>query len=252
MTCLQCHGDTTPGVYLCAADTELFLTDLRGVPDLVTELGVAIAKQSKLGSSVGSGGSNAPSPINLDALNMRGTLEHLLLSMWLRTGHEPVRKLEPIQAVEGITANLRLLVGHKSVGSYASQLANDVRRALELVDIPKEVLRLGTCGTEDCGTPLTALQGHDLTSCQTCGAEYDVKETRAAQKMDALSYLHYKMGTPAQIGRIFKELGVPVTANTIYQWVFLEHLEAAGKNLQGRDVYRVSDVLEVRKSKRSA
>jgi hypothetical protein len=241
----QCPCTSPTDAYLCNVCVAEFLKDLRGVPDLLAELHTTGAKLDVMGGSGGGGSVEAPMGVNIGALEVKGTLEHLLLAMWIRCGLEP-RRTDPITYVEGITSAVHVLAGHKSAASYRDQLAAEVRKGWELVDKPKHVIRLGRCATLGCGDDITALDGHKETRCQSCGETYNVAETRAGQKSDALAYVNDKTGTPAQLGRLFKELGVRIPTGTIYRWISDNTLTPVGKNLKGNDVYMVSDLLEIK------
>lgn len=243
-----CPCSRPTDLFLCSECVKSLSNDLRGVPDLINELRTTGAKLDVTGSRGGGGSSERPMGVNVGALEVKGTLEHLLLSIWMRVGL-PVSKISPIEYVEGIIPRIHILAAHKSATSYRDQLKAEIKRAEELIDTPKEVMRLGDCTTPECGTSITALMGHEITRCQTCGETYNVQETRATQKLGALRHIHNKTGTPAQIGRIFRELGVPIPTNTIYWWVHNEELSAVGKNLKGRDVYVIGQIIDLKLEK---
>lgn len=235
--------------FLCNECVRDMVNDLRGVPDLINELRTTGAKLDVTGTRGGGGSSERPMGVNVGALECKGTLEHLLLAMWIRCGFKPAPNISTIAFVEGIIDCIHIIAAHKSGPSYREQLKRERRRGDEIVDTPRELMRLGDCATVECGTPITALMGHDITRCTTCGTEYDVAATRAAQKLSALGHLHDKTATPAQMGRIFRELSVPIPTNTIYWWVHNEELQAAGKNLKGRDVYTIGHVIDLKLAK---
>jgi hypothetical protein len=216
---------------------------LRGVPDLLTELGTTTARLDRTQApGVGSGGTKvfAPDPINTTTHLIAAELTHLVSSLALHL------RLKPSRLVAfDVADELGRLVGKPFIDQYRRQLADVVARATAAIDLPQDRVRLGPCATEGCGADLIAAVDDTWVHCGTCGCEYDVAILRTARKLAALSHLHDKTATAAQAGRIFRTLGVPITERTVRAWADRDTAPIAptGRNLDGRTVYRLGAII---------
>jgi hypothetical protein len=213
---------------------------LRGVPDLLAELGTTTARLDRTQApGVGSGGTKvfAPDPINTTTHLLAAELTHLVTALALHLRLKPTRLV-----AFDVADELGRLVGKPFIDQYRRQLADVVGRATAAIDLPADRVRLGPCATDGCGADLIAAVDDTWVHCGTCGCEYDVTVLRSGRRADALAYFHDKTGTPAQLGRFLASLDVPITEHAIYKWITRKDLTPVGKNIKGRAVYSVGDV----------
>lgn len=204
MTCLQCHGSTADGVFLCAADTEQFLNDLRGVPDLITELDtlMTVMKAPARGGISGGGLPGSKAPGDFEALNSKMTLENLLHGLYGHAGNAIVVGLDAAVYVDAIQAGLGRVIGHKSVLSYATQLRYETKHAERVLEGASYSVILGPCETVGCGTTLKATEGATETTCPTCTQTYTIGGFLERRAMEALGH----DGTPLRASQAVRYL----------------------------------------------
>lgn len=247
MTCHQCRGETADGINLCATDTTRFLTDLRGVPDLIEELDsiMSVLKAPARGGISGGGLPGSKAPGDFEALNSKMTLENLLHGMYWHAGHEIVVGYEAALYVDAIQANLGRVLGHKSILSYVTQLRDEVKRAEQVLEGASYRVILGPCETVGCGTTLHAAEGDHEARCPTCSNEYTIKGFLERRAMEALGH----DGTPlraSQAVRYLNQQGMSLTTNHIKNWTRrgLDHQDTDG---QGRKRYNIVDIYKYAK-----
>lgn len=241
----------------CSRPTELFLCnecvngllkDLRGVPDLLNELTTTGAKLDVTGTRGGGGSSERPIGVNIGALELKGTLEHILLAMWMRCGLDPAR-MHPIEYVEGIIGRIHVLAGHKSAVSYRDQLQAEVAKGNQIIDRQSNTVRLGDCLTPECGTPLVVdeadMHTHDdtqpVTRCTTCGHIYNITNYLRTRTAAALEYNGEPMRAAESV-RYLRKRGINITPRQVEAWVKAKALEAVDHDDKGRKLFNLEDV----------
>jgi predicted Zn-ribbon and HTH transcriptional regulator len=249
MTCHQCQGETADGVNLCATDAERFLTDLRGIPDLIEELTsiMSVLKAPARGGISGGGLPGSKAPGDFEALNSKLTLENLLHGMYWHAGNEIVIGLDPFDYVAQIVGNLGAVIGHKSILSYVAQLRDEVKRAERVLEGASYRVILGPCETIGCGTTLFATEGDHEARCPTCTHEYAIKPFLERRAMEALDH----DGTPlraSQAVRYLNQQGVKVTTQDVKNWVH-RGMQHTSTDPQGHKLY---DLLTIYKKAKTA
>jgi hypothetical protein len=249
---MNCYcGAVTVDAYLCGPCLDAMRGVLRGVPDLLTELGTTTARLDRTQApGVGSGGTkiHAPEPINTTTHLLTIEIQHLVTALALHLRLKP----SPLVAFD-IADHLHTLIGKPYILDYRRQLTDAITRATAAIDLPADTVRLGRCGTEGCGDDLIAEVGATWVRCGTCGAEYDVARLQAARKFAALNHLHDKTATMAQAGRIFGALGIPITERVVRAWAGRDTLPlvSVGRNLDGRVVFRLGSIIDEWQRKRA-
>jgi predicted RNA-binding Zn-ribbon protein involved in translation (DUF1610 family) len=244
---LQCHGSTADGVFLCATDTEQFLTDLRGVPDLIEELDtlMTVMKAPARGGISGGGLPGSKAPGDFEALNSKMTLENLLHGLYWHAGNTIVVGLEAGTYVAEIVAGLSGVIGHKSVLSYVTQLRYEVKHAERVLEGASYSVILGPCETVSCGTTLKANEGATEATCPTCTQTYIIGGFLERRAMEALGH----DGTPLRAAQAVTYLngqGMNLTTNHIKNWV-RRGLAHRDTDPQGRKLFSIVDIYKYAK-----
>ena len=127
---------------------------------------------------------------------------------------------------------------HPGAAHIAASITTAVTRALRAIDLPPDLVFLGTC--DSCQAGIYAAHGARWVTCR-CGVTCNT-ETRREQLLAAA---HDILGTTSEISRALTSLGRPLTPSVIRGLAFRGRITARGANERGHPLYRVGDVLEV-------
>jgi hypothetical protein len=149
--CPVCAGRTRDGL-MCTACWRQLERDLRAIPDLITDLDTAAAKQARLTAPEPGGLASEQTPVGWDAAETSAHLVDVLIH-WANT-------VTGQPHYYGATARARLLKSeaairaHPAAGQLCTQIAGAVHRARKELDRKDRHIDIGDC--PDCGGTLRA------------------------------------------------------------------------------------------------
>jgi len=213
--------------FLCVVCVGTLRGLLGRVDGMLRDLAVTAARQDRVvraGPRV-RGTTEKPLPVNMVAVDAAVQLA-LAAGSW-----------QPSQAV---------MIGGQEWGpGYLEQLEGAMHAATDIVDLPKELIHLGACGTVfegiTCEQELFVPEGDSSVHCEVCGTTWDVRGRRAEKISTAWNVL-----APARV--VVKALasqGVHITVKHLENWAALEHVTPVCDLKSRRVVYRVADVYAV-------
>lgn len=237
----QCPCTRPTQGWLCTTCLKEFRTTLAKIPDLLTDLEVTVAKQSKTGGGqMGSGPTGSAPPVNLSALCATLDLDNMLRAMWAHTGHS-VWVPDTAVVVQGILDHLPRLAAKECVISYRNQLAQTITDGERLVDVPAHTIILGPCQTTGCGQPLTADEGDTETRCPTCGNTMSIRAYRIGRVLEAIGD-NYEPVRASEAVRRLRDGGLPLTTMDVKNWVSRGKLHAVAVDEHARRLFNLVDV----------
>ena len=232
MVCPSCGCEQGAGL-LCARETDLLEKALGDVRWIVTELGVTMSKQARMGTPGKGGLARERSPLHLGALEASDTLGNVL-STW-------ARDVAPLYA-QGLSVqlaalgpahvssvvllnNVDLMRRHASAAELLDEITDAIDQARRAVDRPADRAYLGQCYTEllgedgdlvTCYAEIWARPDASETTCKVCGVTHGVAERRAWLVEQARPMVV----TAREASRYLSDVGaIEVNEKTIRSWV---------------------------------
>lgn len=245
MSNCPCTAPTTG--WLCPTCLNKLRADIERTPDILTDLQVTAHRQNKHTTNTGSSNSTeSKPPLNLTATMLHLDIELLIRAMYQRTSGRSGAGASDRFMAHFITLgqNFPALCAHKGVVKYAHQLPRLLDRALVLIDVPANLVRLGVCPTPHCGTELVARETDVEVNCLTCGHEFNIHQLRLSRILLALG----DYGVPVRASeavRRFNAAGVGLTPQNVKDWVRRGNLQPTAVDEQGRSLYNLTDVYTV-------
>jgi hypothetical protein len=240
--------------------------DLAEMPWLVTELDIAIAKQSRFVSSAGKvtmKGGHAPLIVNLDAADARAKLVSVL-ALWgkILGCRSP---LVPDRAATYMLSQLERIRVHPSAAELVDEIGSARATALYVIDRPPERRYLGECGATyktgvgeeevTCTETLWGKHGDALVKCRACGAEWVLESRIERIKEQALTGLEDRVMTATQAAQTIVAYGIGREKNPvklrdrIRKWattpLLKSPMDLSTPGQRRRPGYRLGDVLEL-------
>lgn len=224
---------------ICGACEADIARALNAVPGLTADLDVTLARQTSRTTA----GRSAVVPLPFDpraseaAWVLRSTL-----AGWVRQLQEhrpePWPADTPQDMAAWLSARLQRLVRHPAAPEAHGEITEAVRAAQRVVDRPQERRFAGYC---DCGAALYARPGAATVRCRDCdAAPYDVDERRQAM----LAAVADQLMPAHQAAAALSGLVAPLSADLVRKWAERGQIDARGRDLAGRPLYRLSDVLD--------
>lgn len=224
---------------ICGACEADIARALNAVPGLTADLDVTLARQTSRTTA----GRSAVVPLPFDpraseaAWVLRSTL-----AGWVRQLQEhrpePWPADTPQDMAAWLSARLQRLVRHPAAPEAHGEITEAVRAAQRVVDRPQERRFAGYC---DCGAALYARPGAATVRCRDCDADpYDVDERRQAM----LAAVADQLMPAHQAAAALSGLVAPLSADLVRKWAERGQIDARGRDLAGRPLYRLSDVLD--------
>jgi hypothetical protein len=200
---------------------------------LVDDLRVTAEKLDRTGKPgpLGAGSKTPPLPVRLDAAKLAASLSRHLAANSAGTNAE--RAARAAMADWG--------------PSWHARLEGLIVKAVAIVDLPPEWIRLGTCGgmfSDDgrdevpCDNELAVPAGSYEVTCEVCGTWYDVAERQAAKLASAWD----AVAAPPVIVRALATQGVRLEVKHIENWAQLGHLGRVCDLWTRDEGYRIGDV----------
>lgn len=200
---------------------------------LVVDLRVTAEKRDRTAKPgpMGTGSKTPPLPVRLDASKLAVVLARVLAHC---TGGDA-----KMRAARAATADWG--------PSWHARLEDLIVKAVAIVDLPSEWIRLGTCGgmfADDdrdevpCDNELAVPAGSYEVTCEVCGTWYDVtsrQDAKLASAWDAIA-------APPVIVRALATQGIRLEVKHIENWAQLGHLGRLCDLATRVEGYRVSDV----------
>jgi hypothetical protein len=241
-----------PNGRLCNQHHRQLERDLAEVPALVAELETTRTRQARI-TTTGSGkrdkGEDQPMPINWNGTISHDALIGTLLS-WVRVIVETDQLDGPDETPHAMAAWLLTHIGWTRTHPLAGQLADEIGFAVaevrRTIDRPADRIYAGPCWADvngqQCGTDLYGKPAARVITCPVCGTDYDV----TARRDWLLAAVDDMLMAAPEIARALPDLlGYPLTPSVIRQMVFRRQIVAHGLDWQGRQTYRVGDVVAV-------
>lgn len=219
---------------LCRECEAGLVTTIVQAESLVVDLRVTAEKRDRVGANAvkATGSKTPPLPVRLDASKLAVSLARHLAARPERTPQQ--RALVAASTLDG--------------PGWADRLENLVDKAVALVDLPPEWIRLGMCGAGfaaegdgmivACENELAAPQGSYEVTCEVCGTWYDVAERQAGKIASAWD----AVAAPPVIVRALATQGIRLEVKHIENWAQLGHLGRLCDLVSRVEGYRVSDV----------
>jgi hypothetical protein len=260
MVCPSCGCEQGAGL-LCARETDLLEKALGDVRWIVTELGVTMSKQARLGTPGKGGLARERNPIDLGALESAVHLKDILVGWARDVSSEAWRPTNAEASVVGGLTNsaCRLLLTsvpdvrkHPAADELLSEVTEAVEQARRSIDRPADRAYLGQCYTElpgEDGDPVTCYAeiwsrpDASEATCKVCGVTHDVAERRAWLLTRAADMLVTVKEASRYIGDVG---GMTVTESSIRGLIHRKRLGYRAETT----TFRLGDLLEVLADKR--
>lgn len=254
VTCELCSAEVADLANVCPRCARKLRLDLHDAPSLDTELEVATAKLTRIGS--GGGRSSEPRlPVNLDA-DTAGRQLKATLASWADMVADQRGIVPPL---DGITPTSRWLLDHiewlrhHTAGADAvTEIRDAIRAARTVIDRPRSKTYAGRC--DQCGTSLFAHENATQAVCPVCvGPDHERQVYSVQERRDAmLAAMSVLCMAPPQAAYALSTLVHPIPANTIRQWSKRGKLHPAGVDEHGRNIYRLADIAKLMISSQQA
>ncbi len=254
----ECGGTLEHDRFVCRADLDVLRRHLERLPELVTDLDVAFAKEAQFGAS-GGRSSERPAAFGYAAAEALWVLRSALggNAWWVAgiRGHSPA--VVSLRHGAYVLDGLDWISRHPDGWVVVDELLAAFGQAWRAIDRPVERRYAGVCHSftaeqriqsaifgvdiDTCSTPLYAMSDSDVVECPGCGTVYEVQARRDAM----LEQLRDHTLTAAEMSRAVDGLGVDVNADRIRQWKRRGLIAQAGLDQRARPLYRVGDVLDI-------
>lgn len=190
MSCGICTASIPDEYTLCWDHTAAIQKNLAELDSTIIELRTTMARQDVGTSSLGSGSTTAQPAVNLDALDAYEQLREVVIGWSVALqGRAFYWLVRTEEAGSYLLTNLDLVARQDWAPDLASELADAVRRAVQVTDRAADKISLGRCQTiisgERCPDTVTAIQGQTHGRCRTCGATVDILEYQSQLLADA-------------------------------------------------------------------
>lgn len=147
-------------------------------------------------------------------------------------------------ALRYIAANTAWLAHHLEAGQAFDELEYVCKLVDTAIDSRPPHVYAGPCDV--CRKDMYAEQGAEVVVCRLCNLSYPMAE----RQEHLLRLVADQLDTASNISAAVTELGENVTPDVIRKWAERGRLIAKGHDHRGRPMYRVGDVLELRKTMR--
>lgn len=249
-SCITGCGRPSHDEHMCGGCWGDIESALHAISWLDSELDTTIARQAQTSDNVGvtSRSAEAPMPINLDAVNVRHDLHHVLLAwtrtLWDTNGHGTLDTDTSLDALSRwLLRHPHWIRTHPEAVQLRDEILDAVRRAMRTIDRTPQRSYLGQC---HCGQPLYGHPEQAIAHCRTCDTAWDMAECRAwlLQQMSdqQLTATEMSQALPSWLAK-------PITPAMIRSWAHRGRIEQRGHRQIGptktAPLYRVGDVLDV-------
>lgn len=227
------------------------------------DLDVALTQQARFTTRIGSRPTEQRLPLGLPAADAAFVARNTILANveWIAAirGHAIPQTWTTVASY--LLDALDWVTRHPDGAQVVDELTAAVVNARRTIDRPADRAYVGRCSTPldatdltgalaaaACSQELYALADRTHITCPRCGTTWDVRARQDAM----LAELREHVLPAADIARAVDGLGVPITAERIWQWkrrgVLAPALDEHGRHrtdMRGRPLYRVGDVLGV-------
>lgn len=226
---------------LCAQCQQSFLDILADIPHQLTAMNASIMKQAVTGGQGGkpTNDDDRPTPINFGAAEAQRDLMMQLAVTCRRIRHcLPEGTLPSHKSIPKWMAGLmpRIVQHPESVDWYAGILAA-YERAVRVIDLPAERVRVGTC--PGCHQALYTTADKETVKCRDCDTSHDVRELQADTLTKVLDYCD----TAQNIVHVMTAAHKPIKLKRLTSWADRRQIPYTDTDI-GR-VFVVRDVLRV-------
>jgi hypothetical protein len=134
------------------------------------------------------------------------------------------------------------LAHHRDAEAAFDELEHICALVDTMIDSRPASIYAGPCDV--CRRDMYAKQDADVAECKLCNITFPMAERR--EKL--LESVADQLETAANISAAVTDLGEPVTPEVIRKWAERGRLIPKGKDHRGRPMYRVGDVLDLRRT----
>ena len=224
---------------ICGACEADIARALASVPGVCADLDVTLARQTSRTTA----GRSAVVPLPFDPRASEAAwVLRSALAGWVRQLQEHRPEPWPADTPQDMAAwlaqRLQRLAAHPAAPEAHGEICGAVRAAQRAVDRPAERQFAGRC--PGCGAALYARPGAAQVQCRDCDAQpLDVEAQREAM----LAAIADQLMTAVQAADVLTRLAAPLSADLVRKWADRGHITPRGRDMSGRPLYRVSDVL---------
>jgi len=244
MSCGICTAPTGDGYTICWDHTAGIQKHLAELDSTITELRTTMARQDVGAQSLGTGSTTAQPAVNLDALDAYEQVREVVIGWAVALqGRAFYWLTRTEEAASYLLTNLDLVARQDWAPDLARELADAVRRAVQVTDRAADKISVGRCQTimegVRCPDTVTAIQGQTHGRCRTCGATVDILEHQQALLQDANRVL----SSLPKLVRALRSAGhLPgVSLKRVEHWVQRGKL---GPVIPFRHLYTAADIMD--------
>lgn len=243
--CGRCVRPMPDSCTLCPGCTDETWAALRQVRDLAAELLLTVTRQDRIGEEQeGRRSAEQPLPWKEPAAEAAWVLQSVLAA-WARVlaqagGSPPPARAAAPELARWLLRYRETFRRHPDAAACADEIQDCVRLAQRSIDRPQVQVYRGPC--LDCRADLYCTPTAAMIVCRDCGRCYDA----AARRAWLVQQLEAGAATATEAARgVSALLGLPVSPNRIHQWASRGRLTPAGRDRQGRPLYRLRDVINL-------
>jgi hypothetical protein len=226
---------------------------------IVHELDVTVSRQDRLGSGGARGtGAEIPLPYNPQAAE-RAAAVLGELTTWARhvseqTGRSVPRGHAGAAAASVLAGSVKWLRYQQAWAEAHAALAPLLRITLRIIDRPADRVYLGPCGhtpdgeTKACAEDVYAAPRAATGECRGCGVVHQV--AGALQWMR--DQLDDRLARPVEIVGLLRRFDEKLSYSVITKYIRQGRLVAHGHDADGRDLYRIGDVIALKREATTA
>ena len=254
LDCARCGAQTAAGIHLCLGCTLHLEHLLDQLPDTILDATDTIAREDKLTRTTPGGSTDShPTPANLTAVE---EAQHLatVLADW----RDEIYKIHDCQTCPPMPDHVNYYQAHTDVirtrpwaNQFLTDLEDNHRALVRVVDLPPERLLLGGCGErQDDGTAcpgvIRGVQGRPDAACNSCGAVWDAAELQRW----AISEAWHTTAPLAVVVEALRSAGLKLTLKSAQRWASEGDLTPADHGSRGA-LYTPASVQAVAAAKRA-
>lgn len=277
MTALECQvcGARIASGSLCVDCLRVVvaeLGDLAGPPcpgsgphgaslDLLAEVEVTIARQTRGSDRVGGQSRERPLPVHFGAVEERDRATNVVLTWWRDAGMllpgarrgpgdtEPPNlgasvtptRSEAQRAAQALAQRPVWIAAHPAAVELCADIAEAVERLARITDRPPERHYLGPCLSIDLDGQECPGDVHQTGArppeCDQCGATHSADDRQAW----IADMVQDQLVTAAEAAGALSAWGETITSGLVRKWAERGRIVAHGRNRDGRPVYRFGD-----------
>lgn len=251
-TCDRCDRPVADQAHACTGCTARAAGQLRTIAQVTPAARAVAHGHTSRGPAAAGGGFASRVPLDLHAAARLDTVTGAL-GTWARhiaAERGIARPAGPDLVAGWLLGHLEWVRHRGEVVELYDDVDHAARVVVAIADGPAPGRYAGPCDTVDpdtgraCGADVTARPGAGVAVCRQCGARYEV----AARQAWMRAQVEDRLARPVEIAGVLLTLGVPVGYSTVARYAARGLIAAHGHDSDGRPLFRIGDVLDVRLS----